>query len=619
MAAAQPQSVTITLRELGALNAPTDLQTQLLQHNVLHLFSRDVPYGFLGVQPLLTGRASAPPHYLTGPGGVGKSGILFMLVVEVLRHNNAVLNGRASPVPNAANEPVLIIYVPNADEIVSAAPQVAAELMLGHVHRANDNALQVEQWPSTISTRVRDWWTKLRQTLDRDAPALEIWEAVLALLRQQPLRALFAIDQWNALVTASNLPDNHPLRPMRSIAFATYLSQLITAVSSSFGAVVLQPGVFRDAERTTRQVDVRRLTPAEGEALRGIWNQRASPIVSPQDMRAVVERTGGIPRLCEFYYWSRRDTAMAFDRLCINYYLERFHGVARHLAGRLDDTDMTRRFQEDLVSLYLQRPSLQSSPSVTALWESTGMLIRDNNDLNKLIPLNAFVMSAATMFIDSTLAHRLSTIYHDPPIRWRALELFVAACLRSNRLTAIHSTNLRRDTRRKPFTIQCTAPHFLDASFCSDVTAYLAQHNGGQPFPLGTLLAPAFNLPVVDYVTFAPCGDPQGRRAVTHELVFIQVSAGSYADHHTKLPHLYQQPPSWGDTLLRSFERAFGIAPAAVPIDRTQLPPRVRYIYITVSSVRMQRNTLGSGSLVHLVSENDVEEMDRARWAAMAQ
>ncbi|KJE91913.1 hypothetical protein CAOG_02973 [Capsaspora owczarzaki ATCC 30864] len=250
------------------------------------------------------------PHgiYLTGPGGVGKSSILFMIAASVLARewerqtrarrrrprdhgddgdgddNAAGTSATSSIVQQRSPQPRLDVAADAAavgdassqGPFAAAAETAAISVYAAHTISASvlevtppvlvlyivNTAELVEMSPEDAATELRrkvealnasllEAFPKIAQilkNLDKSAP--ERWREFCTACREAR-RELRILDQWNALVARVNdpaFPTDHPMRSFSTIASSIGFSFLVTAVSSSFSAVTTAHGVFCDDE-----------------------------------------------------------------------------------------------------------------------------------------------------------------------------------------------------------------------------------------------------------------------------------------------------------------------------------------------------------------------------------
>ncbi|KJE91908.1 hypothetical protein CAOG_02969 [Capsaspora owczarzaki ATCC 30864] len=251
------------------------------------------------------------PHgiYLTGPGGVGKSSILFMIAASVLArewerqtrarrrrprdHGDdgdgddkaAGTSATSSIVQQRSPQPRLDVAADAAavgdassqGPFAAAAETAAISVYAAHTISASvlevtppvlvlyivDTAELVEMSPEDAAKRLCNTlgrlnaslmqeFSQLAEILNGDGTALGRWAAFQGFLEDSYiLRLLILVDQWNALVARVNdpaFPTDHPMRSFSTIASSIGFSFLVTAVSSSFSAVTTAHGVFCDDE-----------------------------------------------------------------------------------------------------------------------------------------------------------------------------------------------------------------------------------------------------------------------------------------------------------------------------------------------------------------------------------
>ncbi|RYH11063.1 hypothetical protein EON65_38985 [archaeon] len=78
--------------------------------------------------------------YLTGPGGVGESSILFMTAAAVLRHNAQLLSCcglQQTAASSDPSSPILLLYISNAGELVRLSCEEAAVELCKMVNSLN--------------------------------------------------------------------------------------------------------------------------------------------------------------------------------------------------------------------------------------------------------------------------------------------------------------------------------------------------------------------------------------------------------------------------------------------------------------------------------------------------
>lgn len=604
-----PRTMVVDMANFYHADIPFELST-LAQGNVaLTLLCRDVTTKMLS---RLSNRLSRTPMYLTGPGGVGKSSCLFMAAAEVLRCNAS----------EPRQFPVFLLYIANSGELVHySAEEVAGRLLM--LVKALNRPL-IEQWKELADL--------LNQNTDDD---INHWRRLVQLLNKSvDIRCFILVDQWNAILEAKAdgtlLPGN-PLLRFSALNATIGLSLFVGAVSSSFSPVDAARNVFRDGEVTGCQEGVKSLTPQEILALGNIWANRQPPlIVDDQTLLALHEETGGIPRLCEYFASIRvispNATPANFEwrNQCNKYYLTRIRSLADHLRALENGAAIQSSFRADLAALFLRN---RDQPAVASLsanrWQSCGLLVPDVEGTH-LIPVNSFVRTAVDMYIIQETAQILRTFYHDSSVRWRALELFITLQLRKG-ATCCTGTNLRGD-ELQGISIDHQHLHVVNIGreFAVDPVAFIRQHHGMDAFPPGTVLVPTSwaTHPVSDMVLFVKLtesSDPQ--------VVFVQISQSSYAEHESKIPALHRDQDDlhqgWTNSVLKTYLIAFGlhnttsITTDLDGVKHGKLPQRVKYVYATTNELLLKKTTQRSGHSVFLMRTANIKALNPEVWSQM--
>lgn len=565
------------------------------------------------VKNVLTANSPPPPMYLTGPGGVGKSSILFMTAAAVLRHNAQLLKDcthnnqqdEDASSDSSLSSPILLLYIANAGELITLSCEEAALRLCKTIKSLNHVCLS--QFSDVLGVIDR-----------QDLSSLERWNQLCLNVCASDIRNLILVDQWNAIIETT-LSSDHPLSRFRTIETKIGFSKFVAAVSSSFTPIDADRGVFRDAEAETAKCKIEPLGLEDLKALRDIWLER-DPSVDVDDttLFALYECTGGIPRLCEFFAAARAiNCGVTIDdpdwrQQCTNYYVGRMKSLSRNLS----DLKLRKCFQNELASLFLRCRELPNADSVFATrWLSSGLLIPDTSR-RFLVPVNLFVRKAIDSYVSNEQTLLLRNMYADKSTSWRAVELFIFLQLRNGR-TKLTGTDLR-GTEQMVLQLDHQDIQVIDVSrdFASDPKAFLDRHNHGQPFPPGSLLIPTWTAhPVADAVLYAKVenySNPQ--------IIFIQVSTSSYADHNKKIPDLHPKVHDcWKFSVLESYHHAFGVTcKPNRDIAKGKLPKNVQYVYATTNPALLGGSTRNSGDGVFLMRRENIKNMDEQFWLEMA-
>lgn len=557
---------------------------------------------------VLTANSAPPPMYFTGPGGVGKSTILFMTAATVLRHNDQQWSDRDQQQAIASSDissPIFLFYVANAGDLIALSSEEAAAELCKMVGSLNPR---------------KDEFVKVLEVLDReDLSNLERWNKMCLKLRETDIRNLILVDQWNAIKETSTDPD-HPLRRFRTIGAKIGFSKFVGAVSSSFTPIDVDGGVFRDGEAECAKCRIEPLNMEDLRALRDIWAVRQPPVeVNDATLFALHECTGGIPRLCEFFAAARSSNFIAtiddpdWRQKCTNYYVGRMKSISRNL----QEPDIRKCFHGELASLFLRNRELPNADSVFASrWLSSGLLEPDESR-RFLVPVNLFVRKAIDNYVSSEQTLLLKNMYADRPTRWRALELFVFLQLWKGRVT-LTGTDLRgTDQMVLQFDDERLQIIDVNQDFARDPQHFLEQHNGGQPFEAGVALVPSWTThPVADVVLFVNV-----ENYPKPQIIFVQVSMSSYTDHISKIPNLHPMVPNnWKLSVLKSYQTVFGITNNPNrDIAKGKLPQNVKYVYVTTNKTVLGPSSQYSGHSVFLMRSENIEKLDRQLWMEMTQ
>lgn len=562
------------------------------------------------IDNVLTSHSAPPPLYLTGPGGVGKSSILFMTAAAVLHHNDELLRHRDQQRAAASSDlrpPILLLYVANAGELIElSSEEAAAELC---------------KVLKSLNLRRMGEFTKVLEVLDNESLSnLERWNQFCLKLRETRVRNLILVDQWNAIIRASPTSD-HPLRRFRAIGAKIGFSKFVAAVSSSYGPIdYADRGVFRDAEAESAKCRIEPLNLEDMMALRDIWRVRYAPVeVDDTTLSALHECTGGIPRLLESFAATRSLNSSAtiddpeWRHHCTDYYVGRMKIISRNLS----DSDIRKCFHGELASLFLRnRELLNADSDFASHWLTSGLLVPDDSR-QFLVPVNLFVRKAIDAYVSSEQTMLLRNMYADKATEWRALELFFFLQLRKGRAT-LTGTDLR-GTDRMVLQFDHHQLEIIDVNqdFASDPQGYLDRHNGGKPFRAGTMLIPTWaNHPVADPVMFVNVesySQPQ--------IIFVQFSTSSYADHRSKIPNLHPMVPNqWKLSVLQSYQIAFGITDKPNrDIAKGKLLPNVKYVFATTNKAVLGPSSQCSGHSVFLMRKANIKNLNEQLWLEMTQ
>ena len=599
----------INFADFGKAEIPNEFKTAQLQGSVTL-----IPHqlAFRVVEEVVNPYGCGPSLYLTGPGGVGKTSILFQAASESLRHNREAATLTVSAPTNASAEglciPVerrlfLLMYIPNTSDLIEKSPEYVALHLCRMVIALNAHLLKQET----------DLYNVL---IDQNETGLERWTKFCLQLVDSSLRSLILLDQWNAVVNhASNFDVTHPLTCFDRLSATIGNSKFVAALSSSF--LPIDSLAFSGAEGNDNERKIDPFSWEETKKLRDIWSQRLPPInVNEALLLILFNETGGIPRLCEYFAAIRSANPDAttddFDwrQRCINYYTGRIIRFQQHI----NDDNMKSRFINELTSLYLLNQGLPCvSCSTASRWLCSGLLVRRED---RLVPVNPFVRRAVNAFVFQEQSQILRQLYHDSATKWRAVELFVALKFRECRQHTLVGTNLCGKNDKSLDIVEDNLKSVeLSIDFARDPNAFLDRHNGGLPFPGGTILIPSWpNHAVPDMVLLVNLGE-----VPLPVLIFVQVSMSAYADHRTKIRDLLMKPRGWNASVLKSFMLAFGLdfPVSESDLENGTLPERVRYIYATTSTKLVQLRDSCRTHDVILMREQNISAMDEVMWNIM--
>ncbi|KJE95724.1 hypothetical protein CAOG_06146 [Capsaspora owczarzaki ATCC 30864] len=247
----------------------------------------------------ITTAVNAPANaYLTGSGGVGKSTVLFILLVRALDYTARQLR---QP-PESPQRPLFVLYVASTASIARLRPDPAAASLCRILEMLNRPLLNLPQYADLLAL-LRPAIAPIRA----HGVALAAWNAVCDYCAATTtFCSLFILDQWNAMfdpaVVVAGLPQDHPLQSLGFMGARFGVSMFVAAVSSSFDPLDAARGVFRDAEAHACKQMVRPLSHAETQVLQQTWLSRNPPVRISDNIMADLHRiTGGIPRLCELF------------------------------------------------------------------------------------------------------------------------------------------------------------------------------------------------------------------------------------------------------------------------------------------------------------------------------
>eukprot|EP00981_Chlorochromonas_danica_P002308 scaffold446_cov183-Ochromonas_danica.AAC.7 len=291
---------TVNITDFHRAAVPPELQRIAGGPNgTVMLVPRQVTHTLL--QDLLTAQSAPPPVYLTGPGGVGKSSILFMTAAAVLRHNAQLRRSGDDSDQQRADppSPIFLLYIANAGLLTTLPIEEAAVELCKMVRSLNPREGE---------------FIKVLEVLDRkDLSNLQRWNQICLLLREADIPNLILVDQWNAVIEESaSLDKDHPLHRFRTIDTKIGFSKFVGAVRSSFTPINVGKGVFRDGEAESAKCRIGPLNMEDLKALRDIWAVRQPPVeVDDGALLTLHEFTGGIPRLCEYFAAQRSSNPSA--------------------------------------------------------------------------------------------------------------------------------------------------------------------------------------------------------------------------------------------------------------------------------------------------------------------
>ncbi|RYD53853.1 MAG: hypothetical protein EOP56_19805, partial [Sphingobacteriales bacterium] len=243
--------VDIEINDFNGIPVPDEIAI-IAQDGLVTLLPRQLSGDILNT--IVNASSPPAPLYITGPGGVGKSSILFMTAASVLRRNaewfriqQASKSLADEPAGeqaskrmrmNASGYPVLLIYIANSGTLVNRSSEEAAGYLCNTI--LNLNRPLIEE-----NGELRDLLTAAANLTSN----LYCWDNLCNKLSRMNVRCLILIDQWNAIIEGSSeLSDSHPLLRFCTIsAFVGTKSMFVAAVSSSFSPLDVKEGVFRDA------------------------------------------------------------------------------------------------------------------------------------------------------------------------------------------------------------------------------------------------------------------------------------------------------------------------------------------------------------------------------------
>ncbi len=577
-------SVSIDISAFNRAPIPPEL-SRVVKNSSVTLLERSLTGELFS--DFLNYQTSPPPVYLTGPGG--KSSILFMLASKALEHNKK----------HSTTHPIFLFYCPNSSQLATLSCEEAAIHLINMVKLLNSNV-----------TIFKDLLT-----IDDTQSFLFNWNRLCNRLRLSTHLNLLLVDQWNAIIDATFLHEDHPLRRFRTIETRIgFSSQFIAAVSSSFSPLDSPTDTFRDAEAETAKQRIEPLSMDELLLLKNIWADRYPSITFDEVViKALYKVTGGIPRLCEFFAVERAKRGVTTNdpdwiRLCTNHYVTRLRSIFDSIP-----LELRKSMQAELGSLYLRNRELPNANSLSeSRWTSSGLLTTDPSK-RYLVPVNLFVRKSIDNFVASGQTSLLKNLYADAATCWRAIELFTFLQLRTGGAKLLIGTNLRGDERSE---LHIAHNHLnvidITLEFASDPVAYLQNHHNGNPFPVGTMLIPNWTChPVADAVLFVTIDN-----LASPQIVFVQVSQSSYSEHSSKISDLLRVHRGWRFSVLESYRIAFGTSTDLNEerVLKGKLPPDVKYIYVTTSQTLMKKAVQYSGHNVFLMRQENLRKLDEAMW-----
>lgn len=321
-----------------------------------------------------------PNRYLSGPGGVGKTTTLLLMVNLLLRDSVQ------------SSQPCLVLYLPSCGSVVEMPVDRACREVVDCLRVLNRASLSVhfkdlERIIYDDALTFPQKWKKIVHRIMDDDPK---W------------RVFVALDQWNALFDSTDpLPENHPLKEFDRIAACLCLNfTMCTAVSSSFTSLTSNRRGFRDDEIVATRQIIEPLSLNECFLLRDIWPLRAhsTPKVTDEAMMNLRRQTGGIPRLMEYYYRSIvPGSGVSFEDSCREYYQERFRKL--HAKWSVDPI-LIQRFNSDIALLCLRKSIPHTLDPVSNQWLLSGLLKQSTTESHGRVleAVNEFVLEA----VDST-------------------------------------------------------------------------------------------------------------------------------------------------------------------------------------------------------------------------
>eukprot|EP00211_Chloroparvula_japonica_P004408 CAMPEP_0119132516 /NCGR_PEP_ID=MMETSP1310-20130426/11878_1 /TAXON_ID=464262 /ORGANISM="Genus nov. species nov., Strain RCC2339" /LENGTH=690 /DNA_ID=CAMNT_0007123153 /DNA_START=125 /DNA_END=2197 /DNA_ORIENTATION=+ len=426
--------------------------------------------------------------YLGGPGGYGKSTILYQLVCELLNDKD-----------------ICVFYIPELHNVLQEPDMEEGIIQL--LDRLRKQAL-VQQEKSALTSRVRSLLLSLDakciESLERKGLIMTRFKKVLSCIRGNSNMVLI-VDQWNAAFLEVKGIHQELAINFQGILNSTS-GNIICAVSASFVCTNSRLAL-PDGTEQTKRVEVSKFSASDGEALiRYYQSRRGYRSVTESDIEVIMRLTSGIPRLIrfveEFDLSNRSAWEPKLKEKATKYYTKCIEErIIKPNAGGEKDFAIT------LLMACLGKG--ESSPL-----DSGWGLFQMGAD-NRMVPVSEFVLCAARQRL-----HRKDSLLSLKELVPREcngylLELYVIYCLEY----------MKEQYKPLSFDGSNIFGSIMNVRKLDPSDIYAEDFK----LHIGDAIVICGNFPVIDFVVYT------GNR-----IAFIQVSMSAYSSHRKHYRHLFQ-------------------------------------------------------------------------------
>lgn len=501
-----------TLREDALLSAPTDIDSLRVNNGLVEIFWREQTHSVASrmVEADQAGAARRELHLLLGPGGCGKSIMLYTLA------QFAKLRGW------------IVFYIANGAELASLADNHLARFLLEHLKAANPH------WPSNYeSLDYADPITGLDLPVDI---LKEKARQALGYVRDPRHVSLFAVDQWNVIRDPTTSPFFKELFGTFQVCRVSRGATLLAA-SSSFSAPDPQPGepaIFVDADAIRRPLYVRLYSDIEFDAIveRMRDHGRLPSVAQGLDNATLTQNCGRVGRMIAFaqHAWERAPAACwgrehlgILLNLAAEYYRRRVRSLLMHTATSTTNDQDRRTLCDFVARIFLNKQTPTELADVSCIPEAfqwAGLYDLDRVPFRPLCP--SVIVGINQALCDPTTSV-LEIMANHPHTRGTALELFVerafrvVSARRGPAIITLHTTDIHGDAP-EDWDLVVSNVRVQDRD---DPAAALANLTNG------TLVICYLNHSVVDMVLYC-----------NQSVYFLQISMLPYLQHATKIDNL---------------------------------------------------------------------------------